>query len=279
MTDAAPPNPAESTELAGFSGIGHNNPPPPSFSAEITERHGKLKVRLEALKVRVEALPAELTTPLHHDQAVAIVKDFVALERDVTDAHSTEKAPLSEKVKVIDGFFLTRGLSGLIDPLKRSVALKDGVYLEAKAEREREAARQEAARLEAEAQARHQEAADAENLGQNTVAEVKLDAALAAEGDADRAAARAEASTATLARTYSSQGTASLKYDLEVDIDSAAVDLEKLRAYLPLATLQAAAKAWAKMQNVKAETFKKGNTATQPLTGAVFKGVPKSGMR
>lgn len=256
---------------------GHNNPP--SFSAEIAERNGGLKIRLAALEARAKELPAVITTPIDHDKAVSIVKDFVVLERDVAAAHSTEKAPLTEKVSVIDKFFLSRGLNGEIDPLKRAVALKDGIYLEAEAQRKRDEAVAESVRLEQEAKDREAEAADAETAGQTTIAEVKLDAAIAAQGDAGRAADRAQAPTAELARTYSSQGTASLKYELDVEIDSAKVDLEKLRAFIPIATLQAAAKAWAKMQGLKAETFKTGSPATQPLAGAVFKGTPKSGFR
>lgn len=221
-------------------GLGHNNPP--DESALIQER---LDERTRELRARAASLlDAETRLPEISDDGVAgKVGDMIRL---ITAACQTaeldrkrEKEPHLAAARTVDGYY--KQISEPLADLKTRVSRRLTAYLTAKAERERQAREAEAKRLREEAEKQAAAAAQVEAAAPAAAA-IVMEQALATEVQAAQASRAAAAKPAELSRTRGEVGSvASLKSRWIGEVsDRAALDLEALRPYLPVAALQTA---------------------------------------
>lgn len=250
------------------AGPGHNNPPE-SMAAILTEKHAPLRAEVQAVIDEIAALTV-VETEEQHDTAVALGKRAADLLKRIETTHAVEKAPLKLKVDAIDAFFLSKGLKGALEPKRGQLQRVDGAYLQKVAAAE-QARRLEAARLaQEEADARAKEAAEAETKGHNVLADVKMEAAIAAEGDADKRHAEAMAPTRELSRTFTQAGNAALRTVVKVkSIDRDTVDLEALRPFFKDEDIEAAIRALVKTRGWKGADLV-GDAPAKSIKGVVF---------
>lgn len=244
--------------------IGANRPP---IEVRLAEDHGPLKLRVDALLIEAGSIPAKIETPEQFEAATTTQRALAAALKDVETAHTAEKATVAPIVRAIDGFFLTNGLKGRLEPTLRVIANRNGAYQAELAEAKR---REEAARAAEAAEAARKkldEAAELEAAGRHTEAAVRTEGALAQDMEAEKAAHRAGGSDTTLGRVYTGAGTSSLKITAKIVVDSDTVDLEKLRPYLPLAALEEAVRQMARVKNLKHQDLLDGKL---PIKGVTY---------
>lgn len=231
-----------------FSMSGHNRPPPDLLTGD--QLRDKLQTENDALLQRRDELLAAggRIPPVEDEDTARKVSDFVkqiaACSKAADTARVAAKEPYLAGGRGVDGFF--KAISDPLDQLKKLAERKLTDYLRAKeaAERARReaAAREERERAE-EARRRAEEEAraarDAQSLQDAIAAE--REAALA-EADAIKAGQAAEVKAAELSRTRGEFGAvSSLRTYWTFDgLDRASLDLEALRAHLPLTGLETA---------------------------------------
>lgn len=253
---------------------GANNPP--SLAAELEERHGLLKVELRKTLELIAKLPAEITTDAEEATAIELQAAVGVITKKIDAAHKTEAEEAAKVKATVDVFFLTRGLKGQITTPKSALDRKVGDWLAKKAAIRQAELDAEAERLRKEADARLAEAAEAEEKGDHTIAEVRQNAAEAVDRAADTAQARANAPVAERARTYSGSGTTSLRQVLDCDPDRATIDLEYLRPYLGIDAIKSAIGQAGRANGWKVADVAKANAA---IKGARWTVVNTSGTR
>ena len=148
-----------------------------------------------------------------------VVKDIQILLKRAESTRENAKAPHLNAGRVVDGFF--KGLAAPLDEWKRKIEARMGVYLRAKAARERAAAEARAAaeRAAAEELARQAAASEAQRLADlaakqrsvepKALAGELLHQAMEAEGAARRSEIMATGKPADLARTRADSGVVS----------------------------------------------------------------------
>lgn len=261
MTEASQATEAPATEAP--AGLGHNNPP---FSVELAERQAALKLKVEALIGEANALPAVIETEDQHERATGIVKRAAETLKEIETAHGDEKKPFSEKTKVIDEFFLTKGLKGRLEPTKNLIAGRNGAYQDRLAQKRAEELAEEAKRNAAAAQQRMSEAATLEDQGRHTEAAVAMEGAQALDIEAGNAAIRSEGPAKELGRSFTSAGTSSLIITATPIVDGDEVDLEKLRPFLAIDALEAAVRAMVKAKGLKPQQLLDGALVVKGVT-------------
>lgn len=244
-------------------GIGGNNPP---FEVELAERRAPLKARVENLIVRMMEAPNPVETPEQHELCVALKSEADGLLKEIESEHEEEKGPLAAKTKVIDAFFLTKGLKGRLEPQKNTIAQRNGKYQDdlakQRAKQAQEAA-EEAAKLAA---AKVDEAAALEAEGRHTEASVKMEGAQAQEQHAQALASQAQAPTKDLGRTFTAAGSSSLIITATPVVDPDKIDLEKLRPFLAIDALETAVRAMIRAKGLKAQDLLDGKLAVAGLS-------------
>lgn len=178
--------------------IGHNSqfaiPRPEDIPALLNAEYGEIVTRKAALVEAGENLPLECG----NEETAANLTDYVsqctALVKKATDAHKAGKDPYLNGGRAVDGW-----LNGIKEPVERAKGKASEtlrLFMVAKAAREA-ADRERAAKA-----AREQ----AEQLAAAAKTEADLEVAIAVESAAVEAEERAEAKTATMARTHGVYG-------------------------------------------------------------------------
>ena len=221
-------------------GLGHNNPPSDADALRdrLDERSRELRERAASLLAAESRLPE-----ISDDDIAGRVGDLIRLITAAMQAaegdRKREKEPHMAAARTVDGYY-----GQISEPqfdLKTRVSRRLTAYLTAKAERERRAREEEARRLRDEAEKQAAAAAQVEAAAPAAAA-IVMEQALATEVQAAVAQRAAEAKPAELSRTRGDVGSvASLKSRWVGEVsDRAALDLEALRPYIPVAALQTA---------------------------------------
>lgn len=188
--------------------IGHNNPPQPLTVAEIGEHviaeTLDLAARREELLAGVARFHEKFAT-ISDDETCGKASDFAggkgAIAAWLAKAETKRvelKEPFLTGGRIVDGFF--KELREPLEAAQKAIRAKATIYLAAKEEAAREAARKEA-----EAAARR--AAEAERAAMRSLTTEALDAASQAAQEAEQAQAHADAAPAEHSRVYGHLGT------------------------------------------------------------------------
>lgn len=216
--------------------IGHNNPP--ALDVVLKDRYEPLTKRVKAWEKKAKAAdqdPKTLEDCLALDKLVA---DGATLAGEAKTAQEKEKEEPAKMVKIIDGFFLSKGIVGQITPLKDTLNT-------ASAKRKVAIARAEQAKAEAKALA-DKKAADeleakgraAEDRGEYRLADQHFAKAddRAASAQSNTAVAQQDLASATRVETGGIRAAATAKMKC-ASVIKADLDLEALRPYLKPADL------------------------------------------
>lgn len=225
--------------------VGDNNPP---ISEQLTTSNDDLIKRQEELLEACKRMP-EVVDSAGLDSDFTDMKNLLAKAIKASETRRVDaKAPHLDAGRVIDGFF--KGIAGELDAAKEKILKAQTTYKKKlqKAEQERRAeedriAREEAKRLEEEANAL---AAAAENDNDLEDAVAAEDAASEARVVAASAAALTQASTTDVTRSRGGYGgTSNLQsfWTYEV-LNPGQIDLEKLRPFLNTDAVEKAIKAF-----------------------------------
>lgn len=239
--------------------LGHNQP---DVAKEILDRLDVDYANLPALVIEYEDaaknLPQKVDDKTSHDTCADLVAKMRGSFKHIEATRVTEKEPFLKSERAIDGFFdpLKQRLEALAKILTRRVQ----VYLDQKANEERQAREAEARKAREEAEWLRREQADRERLAEESrrrdhreqhlkVADEAAGQAATAEAQADEADRAAEAKPADLARTRSDKGTLStLKAEwTHATEDLDLVPLETLRPYIPVDVIEKAIKSYVRM--------------------------------
>jgi hypothetical protein len=146
-------------------GIGHNAPPAPldpiaELHKTLTVDNADLTARRDELALGYDRLPVTLAD----DEQAGKVGDFVrsldTLIKNAEAARVAAKAPFLAMASGVDGFFAK--IKEPAEKLKKKLKPRQETYLEVKADRERQAREEEAARMREEARAKQEAAEKAE---------------------------------------------------------------------------------------------------------------------
>jgi hypothetical protein len=232
--------------------IGHNSGLSPEIVKEqLGQDFAQLTARTMELEAAAKRVPDKVTDDIMSGMIADQVQQFRDHIKALTDAHDERKRPFHLCGKAVDDFFnpTVKGLTAIKDAILR----RNTIYLQAKERREREAA-------EAEAKAAREAA---ERIANNATTDAEIDLAIEQEEIAEAAQAKAQAPSAELTRLHGSLGTATSLRNFgwkHRNVDRAALDLEKLRPYLPADALDQALRAY-----IRAE----GNNP-KPIRGVEF---------
>lgn len=225
--------------------IGHNNPPEGDIESQqlqenLTAKAEPLLQRFNELEAAFQRIPETCDDDETAAKFANFGKQIQGCEKDFDAMRVSEKEPYLKFGRVVDGFFKKR--TDTLEKMKRKLQDIVTVYQRKKADAERKA-REEAARLQREEAARkQQEALDAAAAAMPQVAEQSFSEAAQHEKQAQHLEKKAEAPVAELARVRSDLGAvASLKTTWVGEItDRAILDLEAIKAFIPLDALQKA---------------------------------------
>jgi hypothetical protein len=241
--------------------IGGNNPPAIvnaigelNLSEKYADLENETKTALEAAR----ALPARLTDDSDNEKfATAIVK-IRGTAKGLDLQREAAKSLYLAGGRTVDGFF-----KGMIERLEKANAIlaqRQNAFLVEKRDRLR---REAEARAEAEAAEAERLRARAEKAKPNTAARL-VDEAAQAEVRAEEARTAAQAKPADLVRSRTAGGVVSTLVETDaVEIDDySKLDKEKLWPFIKRDALDAAMKAWCKVNGYKeqmdgARIFKK----------------------
>jgi hypothetical protein len=234
--------------------LGHNLPPPDLLIGEtlrekLAEDHAKLIYR------RDELLAAAVRIPDVTDEDIArrvsdFIKQVTAAAKAAEGARVSEKEPYLAGTRTVDGFF--KAISDPLDLVKRGIEKKLTLYLREKAEQERRERMERERLAREEEERRRREAAEAER---KLADERTLNEAIEAQARAEQAAAEAikaekeaTAKAAEMSRIRGEYGAvSSLRTTWTFsDLSRAELDLEALRAHIPLDGLERAVRSFIK---------------------------------
>lgn len=232
----------DDTVNPGLRGIGDNSgsvDEATRIRENLSEKHESLVNRAYQLLEAEDRVPPEIGDDDQAGKVGDLVRLITAAVQTAELARKTEKEPHMAAARTVDGFF--KEISEPLGELKTRVSRRLTAYLTAKAERERRAREEEARRLREEAEKQAAAAAKAEAAAPAAAA-IVMEQALATEAQAVIAERAVEAKPAELSRTRGDVGSvSSLKTRWVGEVsDRAALDLEALRPYIPVAALQTA---------------------------------------
>ena len=251
----------------GLRGIGDNSgnvDESARIRDNLDEKHRALLNRADQLLEAEDRVPPEINDDDQAGKVGDLVRLITAAVQAAELARKTEKEPHMAAARTVDGFF--KEVSEPLEALKLRVSRRLTAYLTAKAERERRAREEEARRLREEAEKQAAAAAQVEAAAP-VAAAIIMEQALATEAQAAQASRAAAAKPADLSRTRGDVGSvASLRSRWIGEVtDRAALDLEALRPYLPVAALQTALNGFIKAGGREL----RGASITQEQTAAV----------
>lgn len=224
-------------------GIGHNRAPVKDM---LSDAYEQLLTRADELIAASTRAPASIYNDEVQGKVGDLVKMIAAAIKKSESHRQSEKEPFLQAGREVDGFF--RPVTDKLEREKKTLEGRIGVYLRAKAERERRA-REETARLEREESDRRlREAQALESANRKAEADTALQQAAEADAASAKAEKAADAKPADMARTRGDLGSLStLRTALEVEVtDYALVPLEAIRAYIPRDAIDKAVRAWAR---------------------------------
>jgi hypothetical protein len=212
--------------------IGHNQPP--SFEEEIRAEHAAVFRAVADLEAAYDKLPAAVGSEADLALTSKFVVDLGAVVKKVDKAHKDAKAPLKEKVDVIDGLFLSKGLKGRLEAWNAAVRRRNDAWQTEQNRLRRIAAEEEAKRLREAEAARIAEAEALAAQGQHRVAEVVEAQAVHLAEAAQAVAQTAEAAVKDVVRTTTGAGVTvggRTVWEFEIE-DAAKIDLNLLRSVI-----------------------------------------------
>jgi hypothetical protein len=229
--------------------IGGNSPPP--IPVLLAEKYESVLDGIEPLAEVADEIPEVLTGPADDAKVAEAMRALRHLRDEIEGYRKTEGQPFLDGKRETDGFFAP--FVARIDAIRgvlqaRGDAYKSAVKAAALAKANEEA---RLARVQAELDRQAAETAAAAN--RPAVRDMHVDAVKQSEAREQTAVAVASASAAALTRTRSATGamaTASDRFDFEV-VDYSAVDLNQVRAYIKRAVVEAAIKAFVKVNKDK----------------------------
>lgn len=224
---------------------GHNNPPSDIEMVRARLAGEEKEIRDNISAVTKEPLPAQITDELQAGLVTERIKRIKSIVKKVSDTHKEVKDPYLACGKEVDSWKNKMGSE--LDRLIADAETPLSAFLDKRAEEERNrrlamarAEQEKAEKLAAEAAAHQQ-------VGLNDTANELLDAAVQAEGVAEKVALSAmTAKSNELVKSRSAYGsTASqrVRWVAEI-IDVAAVDIEKIRTYFTIEEIQKALNAF-----------------------------------
>lgn len=231
-------------------GIGDNAPPSDIeiLRERLVDMNAALLARRDDLLAAIPRVPETIGDEETCGKVADMVKLFTACTKTAEAARVAAKEPFLESGRAVDGFF--KQITDPLDRAKKTIEARITGYQRIKAAEERR-------RREAEEQRQREEAArltrEAAERAAQMRSQAELEAAVSAEelarqaaADAERAAHAAAAKPAELSRSRGDFGAvASLRtfWDLR-ELDRAKLDLESLRAHLPMDALEKAVRAF-----------------------------------
>lgn len=281
---------SEMIPVAASAGIGHNKGPewlPIGKELEelLKKAHRKAMVRAQEL---IDATPiTAVDNAAQLKKATERVRQIQASLTELDGQRKAEKEPYRLGGAQVDGFFNERaeelallkiGAERLMNSFNSRVAAA-ARQLAAAELRKKQAAEQLARKLAADKLAAA-EAAKLKARGAKTIAKaadkiVAAEDAVGAHEEAQADVTRAErqlaAPAADLTRSRSANAVSSQQEFVDFrDVDRKTIDLEKLRSFLPLASIESAVRAYiaANTDAIKADL--KHKPSKQQLAGAVF---------
>lgn len=228
-------------------GLGHNQP---DLAVALREDHADLIRRRDELHDAVGRVPETIEDEETAGRVADFIKQIQAAIKNANAKRVDTKEPFLEGGRLVDGFF-----KGITDPLgvdKKAVEKPLTVYQQKKAAEEQRRRDEEALRARDEAERQAREAAEAaaalETEDQLDGAVAAEDAAKQAEEAARKAQREAAAKAADMSRNRGDHGgVASLRtyWTFEVE-DIHEVDLETIRAHLPISAVEQAIRSYVK---------------------------------
>lgn len=211
--------------------IGANNPP--SLEAILRERHAPVFADVEKIKRRLKSIPKTVDSEKDSEKVIAIISDAGKVIKAVEAARAAEVEEFLRGQQTVNRTFNAETRDTLAPLIAAAKKINDA-FMAAKVAREREEQKKAADLLRDQAEAAAKKAQEAEDAGQNRVADVQMSAAAALEQQADAAEARASSSSTNLSKTVTSTGakaSVSMVWDHR-NVNRDALDLEALRHFL-----------------------------------------------
>lgn len=244
-------------------GIGGNFPPsdPEILVEYLSEKNDEILSRCDDLCKALDRLPQSCTTEEESKKLTTFGGQIKSCLNALESKRKEEKKPYDDLGKTVHAFFNGK-MSVLEDGVIRVKSLVqqymnlENERLRKEAEEKRKAEEAEAARMREEAERLAREAQDLSEAGFNNVAEKTLNAAIDVEQTAQQVLQTAEktvAEKAIVRSDYGSSASQQTRWKGEI-VDVNTVDLESLRQYFGIDSLQKALNAYirAMSKNVKA---------------------------
>lgn len=233
-------------ETATRHAVGGNRPP---VGELLRDQYKELLADLQAWTGSAQRAPAKITDDDTLTKVGLIVSKLIGVISRAKTAHKVEKEPFLSGGREVDGFFNT--IMEQAKTIKGDLEGRQGIYIRAKEDAEREKARaaEEAARAEAEAALKLAERA--QDRGDFDIAGALLQDAVGADQQANQAAEAVTAKPADLVRAHGEYGNVvsakvEWKYritDPRMVVQNAAV----LWPLLPAAVVESAIKAFVRL--------------------------------
>lgn len=248
--DRGPYNgPAPELPTIAAPAMGHNigNVPSPEVIAEyLAESYKGDVARANDLLEAFDRVPEKIEDEETNKRAADFAKKLASHVRVLENDHKGEKQPYLDGGRAVDGFF--KGLADKLKVAKGNVEKRQTVFANAKAAEERKRRDEEARIARERAEKEAQAALDRAAALPADAADAALDDAIALEDQANVAAEATQASNAELSRTRTDLGVVSSLntfWDFEIE-NKDALDLDKLRPYLPMDAIEKATRAYVK---------------------------------
>lgn len=238
---------ASLSDDAARHGIGGNSPPEVTLVDRLKEGHAAIIAELADLAELANGAPKEITSDQQAADVTQIAADAGDLRKKLDDTRKEEKEPFLTAGREVDGFF--REPIERADRIDKVLMGRVTAYNKAKALRER-LAREEAERIQREAaDAARKAAEEAAAAGRTEDAMADLEAAVHAEDAADEIAQTPAPSLADSTRIQTESGlTVSTHTEWKFEItDNAKVDLEALRPFIKPDAIDAALRAFVRI--------------------------------
>lgn len=240
---------------------------------ELLDDHGQFVIRKTEVLARAKTISEDVTawTPEDDEACTALGRDMAVLLSEIEAKRLEINQPYLDTTNAINGFF-NKDLRDAIGPARDALRKLAGKRVDHRADLEQKRLAEEAETRRKESEAKLAEAAAAETAGSHVRAEIKTEQALHHEQAADQIEARvANASHQDLGRTSTASGTMTGTRKLAFEIDRATVDLEALRAFLPMDALERAVTAFNGLNGNRMAVNKRDMEIKTPIKGVTFR--------
>jgi len=229
------------------AGIGHNNPaqqvPPTNLEERLREVHQAEFQEAEKWLASALRAPASVESDEDYGKFSTLAGRLITVRNSLDKSREAEKAPYLAAGRAVDTLF--RSFIDRCKDAQDSLEKRQRVYARRKEDEARAAAAKAAAEEKARADAALREAERAQDKGDFDTADTALREATQAEEAAHEAEKVAESAPAELTRVRAASGavaSAKVEWAHEI-IDLAKIDLNTLRPYFSVETIDKAVKA------------------------------------